>query len=168
MQAFADETSESVHLGVLSDDQLLIVASIEGRGLVRLNLQLGATQPPHSTVSGRALLAHLPPTDFEAMTERLEITRAECKQLQKRCAAIRKRGYEHGKSELVEGIEDLGVVVALPQGSALAALTTSWLPRRRTGNTTATKRNAEARTKELLEALRQAAQKIADAYERAD
>lgn len=167
MQGFADETLESVHLSVLADDRLLIVAAVEGRGLVRLNLQLGSTQSPQATVSGRVLLARLPDAEFQASLKRWRITGKAKRQLEQRCAAIGEAGFEHSKSELVEGIEDLGVVIVVPDGTALAALTTSWLPRKNTNSGRAMRGSSAAQTARLLTALRSAAQRIAEAYERA-
>ena len=77
MQEFADRTSESVHLGVLSEDRLVLIGQIEGRGLVRISLQPGAAQDPTKTVSGRILLASLPEPELEAFMTRGRVSRAD-------------------------------------------------------------------------------------------
>ncbi|HEY4104762.1 MAG TPA: helix-turn-helix domain-containing protein, partial [Polyangiaceae bacterium] len=81
MQRFTDATKEAVHLGVLSDDQLLIIAQVEGQGVVRLSLQVGSTQEALSTVSGRILLSGLRADELLAFEERRKLSRAERKKI---------------------------------------------------------------------------------------
>lgn len=155
MQRFSHETNESIHVGVLSDDELLIVATVEGRGLVRVNLQLGALQVATSTVSGRVLLAYSGDDVFDAIAERTGLSRAARTRLRKQFTTIRNRGYEHSKSEAVEGIEDLGVPVLTPDEQVIAAVTTTWLPFKGRGG----------KVKALLPKLLETANQIATNYE---
>jgi DNA-binding IclR family transcriptional regulator len=158
MQSFVDRTAESVHLGVLSDDQLLLIAQVEGRGFVRVSPQVGALQDATTTISGRILLSGLPPAELEAFCERRSLGRSERQRLEKELAHIREHGHAHAESHAVYGVQDLGVPVALPGGQVLAALTTSWLPARR----------GPSRVQELLGPLEDAARVVADAYEPAE
>ncbi len=155
MQKFADETKESVHLGVLSDDQLLIIAQVEGQGIVRLSLQLGSTQEALTTVSGRILLSGLSAEELAAFGARRGLSRTERKRLAESTAKIHARGYEYAESGRVYGVEDVGVPVLLPGPSLIAALTTSFLPLR----------NAKPAPLPLISALRRAARQIASSYE---
>jgi DNA-binding IclR family transcriptional regulator len=155
MQRFSDETSEAVHLGVLSDDQLLIIAQVEGQGVVRLSLQVGSTQEALSTVSGRILLSGLSSAERVAFEERLGLSRVERKRLGESAAKIRARGYEYAESGRVRGVEDVGVPIALPGATVIAALTTSFLPLR----------SAKPAPERLVLALKKAATSIAGAYE---
>ena len=155
MQRFANETQESVHVGVLSDLELLIVASVEGRGLVRVNLQLGALQAATSTVSGRILLAYSGDEAIETVAEQTGLTKVATSKLRKQLAGIKSRGYEHSKSGAVEGIQDLGVPVLTPDNQIIAGLTTTWLPFKGRGS----------RVKALLPALLETAKQIATNYE---
>ena len=155
MQGFAESTSESVHLGVLNDDSMLLVAQVEGRALVRVSLQLGALQDAVSTVSGRLLLSGLGPAELEEFCRRRKLSPGERSALESRLLQIRARGHEHAESNNVEGLQDLGVPVLLPGGQVIAALTTSWLPQRNTGS----------RIPSLLGPLDRAARAIAAAYE---
>jgi len=155
MQQFADSTEESVHLGVLSDDQLLLIAQVEGRGLVRVSLQVGSLQDAMATVSGRVLLSGLAELEFESFCERKRLGRVERAALEADFAEIRSSGHALAESRVVHGLQDLGVPVTLPGGQVIAALTTSWL----------TSRSGASRVPELLGPLSQAARTIADAYE---
>jgi DNA-binding IclR family transcriptional regulator len=155
MQEFAGATTEGVHLGVLSDDQLLLIAQVEGQGIVRLSMQLGSTQEALTTVSGRILLSGLTPAELAAFETRLGLSRIERTRLRESCAKIRGRGYEYAESGRVHGVEDVGVPVLLPGPSVIAALTTSFLPLR----------NAKPAPLPLISALRKAAARIASSYE---
>ena len=128
MQRFADSTSEAVHLGVLSDDQLLIVAQVEGQGIVRLSLQVGSTQDPLQTVSGRILLSGQASDELSAFEQRRKLSRSARARLAATAVGLAARGYEYADSARVHGVQDVGVPVALPGGSIIAALTCSFLP----------------------------------------
>jgi len=155
MQEFADGTQESVHLCVLTDDLLLLVGQVEGRGVVRVSLQLGVVQDPLTTVSGRILLAGLPLAELSAFLERRHVAAKERTRLEQALARVRKDGHEHAESSRVQGVQDLGVPVTLPGGAVIAALTTSWLPAR----------GSSVRFAHLLAPLNRAAHAIAAAYE---
>lgn len=155
MQEFAESTSESVHLGVLDEDRLLLVAQVEGRALVRVSLQLGALQDAVSTVSGRLLLSGLSRSELDEFCRRRKLPRAERARLETRLQHIRATGHEHAESANVEGLQDLGVPVLLPGGQVIAALTSSWLPQRGAGS----------RIPALLGPLDRAARAVAAAYE---
>jgi len=155
MQRFADATNESVHLGVLSDDQLLLVAQAEGRALVRVTLEVGRLQPAVTTVSGRILLTGLDRREQVALFTRQRIAPSARKKLRAALAAIALSAHDYAESRFFRGVHDLGVPVALPDGRVIAALTTSWLQTRR----------GPSRVKELLGPLKAAARTIADAYE---
>jgi DNA-binding IclR family transcriptional regulator len=155
MHGFTDATTESVHLGVLSDDLLLLVAQVEGHGIVRLSLRIGTTQDPISTVSGRILLAGLGPEELEGFLARRELPAKDHARLRETCELVRERGYESAPSGRVQGVHDLGVPVLLPDGRVIAALTSCFL----------LPRSEKTATLEYLEPLRKAAQQIAQAYE---
>jgi DNA-binding IclR family transcriptional regulator len=155
MQEFADRTYESVHLCVLSDDQLVLIAQNEGRGFVRISLQLGAVQDPAHTVSGRILLAGLTEPELEAFMSRGRMPRPERAELVRRCERIKKQGYDYAPSHRFEGVHDLGVPITMPDSQVVAALTTSWLP----------PRGRKTSPLELLRPLKETALKIARSYE---
>lgn len=155
MQQFADRTGESVHLCVLSDDQLVLIAQNEGRGFVRISLQLGAVQDPAHTVSGRILLAGLTEPELEAFTSRTRMARTDRADLVRRCDRIRKQGYDYAPSHRFEGVHDLGVPITMPDSQVVAALTTSWLP----------PRGRKTSPLELLRPLKETALRIAQTYE---
>lgn len=155
MQEFADRTGESVHLCVLSEDQLVLIAQNEGRGFVRISLQLGALQDPAHTVSGRILLAGLTEAELDAFMDRSRLARTDRSDLVRRCERIKKQGYDYAPSHRFEGVHDLGVPIVMPDAQVVAALTTSWLP----------PRGRKTSPLELLRPLKETAVRIARTYE---
>ncbi len=146
MTEYARVTGESVHLGVMAEKRLLLVAEVPGAGLARVSLQMGALLEPELTVSGRVLLAFAPPNG-DGVPEAKGV-------LARRLAEIRAQGYEFAASGYVEGIWDLGVPVLTSDGAATAGLTSSWLHLR----------GQKDRWRELLPELRKCAERVAAAY----
>jgi len=145
MADYARGTGESVHLGIMAEQRLLLVAEVPGAGLARVSLQMGSLLEPELTVSGRLLLAFAAGAADGASAPK----GASARQL----AEIRAQGYEFAESGHVEGIWDLGVPVLAPDGTAIAGLTSSWLQLR----------GQKVRWKELLPELRRCAARIAAA-----
>lgn len=143
MVEFARGTGESVHLSILVEDRLLLVAEAPGSGFARVTLQIGSMLDPRRTVSGRILMAFADPLTLRARPAAA-----------KTFAAIRKQRYEFRPSGYVEGILDLGVPVLMPDGTAIAALTCSWLQFRR----------EKPRWKKLLPVLQSCAGRIASNF----
>lgn len=142
----ARRSGESVHLSVLAEDRILLLAEATGGGLARVSLQMGALLDAETTVSGRVLLAFNPEVRTAAFP-------AAKPALLKRLEAIRAQGYEFAESGHVEGIWDLGVPIVANDGTATAALTCSWLQLRA----------QKSRWKDLLPPLQHAAERIAAA-----
>lgn len=61
------ETNETVNLAVPCPLDALIIESLEGRQNVRVTSYAGTRAAYHSTAAGRALLAHKPPADRQAL-----------------------------------------------------------------------------------------------------
>lgn len=127
MYAFVDTTQESVHLSLLQETKLVVVAQVESPKLARISLQLGQLQDPVETVSGRVLLAGLPEEELNIVLQKSTLNTKKLSWLKQRLAEIRDRGYESMESNVYSGVYDLGVPVKNAQGNVLGALTTTWL-----------------------------------------
>lgn len=64
LRRLADETGETVNLGVLMGDQVLYVARIRNADLVTANIQVGSTLPAVYTSMGKLLLSGLTPDEL--------------------------------------------------------------------------------------------------------
>ena len=127
MYAFVDTTQESVHLSLLQETQMVVVAQVESPKLARISLQLGQLQNPVETVSGRVLLAGLPEEELDIALKKSALNAKKLSWLKQRLIEIRERGYESMESNIYSGVYDLGIPVKNAQGNVLAALTTTWL-----------------------------------------
>jgi DNA-binding IclR family transcriptional regulator len=67
-----NETSrDTVHLGILEDDQVLYLDKIDGHAAVRLWSRVGKRSSLHCTGLGKAMAAFLPPEELEPLAHRL-------------------------------------------------------------------------------------------------
>jgi DNA-binding IclR family transcriptional regulator len=151
MHRFASATSESVHLSVLSFNEMLIIGQAEADSLVRLTVKVGSTHDPVSVVSGLILLADWPERERKTLFERRKLSQAKQGMLEECFAQIAKDGMILRASSIRKGVWDLGVPIRFGNSRTTAALTTTFLdpqelPRNR---------------KELLGALRRCSEEIA-------
>jgi IclR family transcriptional regulator, KDG regulon repressor len=59
LDKFTRETGFSSHLAIMSDEQVVYVDGIDGRGMIKVNAGIGNTAPIHCSATGKALAAHL-------------------------------------------------------------------------------------------------------------
>jgi DNA-binding IclR family transcriptional regulator len=74
LRALAQQTRETVGLGVLSGHEIVFVYRELGPQSVRVSRELGARRPLHATSIGKAYLAGLPERERLALIRRLELT----------------------------------------------------------------------------------------------
>jgi len=154
-EACASQTEETVLISIMSDDRLLLIGQVEGRGRVRLSLQVGLYQDPLHAASGRTLLSGWTADELNSWMNRRALPRRQSAELIKRLELIRKRGYEDSVSETIEGVHGVAVPVTVPGGRMIAALATPWVQMRHTASKQAL----------LIRHLREAARQVAAAYE---
>jgi DNA-binding IclR family transcriptional regulator len=109
MGEYSAKTGEGIHLSVLDGGELLILADSPGTGYLRIGVRVGSSHNPEEAVSGRVLLEF----SGNGKTGRFE--------------DIRKNGHEYSQSHLYRGVNDLAVPVLACDGTAIAAVATSWL-----------------------------------------
>ena len=63
-------TGETTYFGVMSGEQLVVIAKHEGAGAIRINDSLGNIRPKHCTALGKIILAAMPEDKFEAFLSR--------------------------------------------------------------------------------------------------
>lgn len=116
MEAVAHKLGESCSATVLDGQDVVYIARIPRRGLIHLNLQIGARLPAYATSPGRVLLSALP-------YERLETTISETtfrkltpntlgeKELRDELLNVRQQGYAIVDQELELGMRAVAVPV---------------------------------------------------------
>lgn len=113
LEAICAETGEAASLAVLEGDEPCIVQRVEPKGLLRVEMRVGATMSLTESASGRVLLAY---TDA-ATRARLapEMDAAEL-------SAVRAAGHSISSGRTIEGIRAAAVPVLDGAGACIAAL----------------------------------------------
>jgi DNA-binding IclR family transcriptional regulator len=133
MRVLTEEVRQSCHLSVIHRGQLFVLAEEQSPTRIRLSVEVGSSIALLNAASGRLLLAHL---DALHQEERLaqdtnfpRLPADEQAALQDHLALIRSRGYETARSETIEGISDVAVLVGTGETRIQAALTIAALAR---------------------------------------
>jgi DNA-binding IclR family transcriptional regulator len=127
MEAFADSTGESVHLGVVAGSAMLILDQVVGRQLVNVSLEVGSMHPLIDTVSGRLLLGEFDDADLRPHLAHLRLSRAKSEAFFQELKEINHKGWHASPSNRYRGLNDLGVPIRDSRNRLCAALTTTWI-----------------------------------------
>jgi IclR family transcriptional regulator, pca regulon regulatory protein len=128
MEALSEKTHESVSAAVLDGTDIVYVARVPTRKIMRLSLALGSRLPAVDTSMGRVLLSGLPQQQcaevldrapLEARTERSITSRAE---LEAAIATVRQQGWALVDQELEEGLRSIAAPLRDRTGRMVAAL----------------------------------------------
>ena len=125
------ETSETVHLCILDDFEVVYLDKVEPARSVRMATSVGRRNPVHCTAVGKAIMAYMSEAQVEeiirkhgmkAMTANTITSFVEFK---KELIAVRERGYAIDNEEIEEGVRCVGCVVRNFSGEPLAAISVS-------------------------------------------
>src|SRR5262249_29785350 len=104
------ETSETVHLCVLDDGEVVYLDKVEPERSVRMATSIGRRTPAHCTAVGKAMMAYLPHHRVESIVRKHGMraitshTITSLVELKKELEAIRQRGYSVDNEEIEEGV----------------------------------------------------------------
>ena len=131
LNRLAEQTGETVKFGVLSNNQVLIVAAVESLRQLHTRGDLGTRWPLHSSSLGKAMLSALPWPETAAIltaTGMPRFTRATLhtlKDAEREMRQIRERGYALDRQENEEGVCCVAAPVADPLQGTVAAISVS-------------------------------------------
>lgn len=151
-----EECKEVVHLGIVSDFEVVYVEKIDCYQTLRMYSQIGRRSPLHCTGLGKALLAHLPPEDVREFLKRkgcrryTERTITGVKELLAELALIRERGYALDNEEHEPGIRCVAAPVFGFRRTVVAALSVAG----------PTLRMDDAKVAQLIPLVREAAAEV--------
>lgn len=126
-----DATGETVHLAILSGDELVYIDKIESHQAVRMASSIGTRVPMHSTGVGKAYLSALPVAEANALIDRLALpaitkyTTTDPEKLKKAVAKARKQGYVRDDQENETGIVCFGAAIREDFDRPVASLSVS-------------------------------------------
>lgn len=130
MQQLADETGETVYLGVPSEEEVIYLDSSSPRSQVLTKSVMGIKAPLYCTGIGKAMLAHLPDTFLESVLAKglrqfTDHTITQRETLLQELELTRKRGYAIDNMEHQFGIKCVAIPVRSHQGEVIAGLSVS-------------------------------------------
>jgi DNA-binding IclR family transcriptional regulator len=161
MQELVDELGETCNIGVLDGLDYVYVERIECAWPLRIHLEVGNRAPAHGLSGGKVMLAHLDPKACarllrsRKLVARTPNTITRVADLEAELEKVRAQDFGLNDQENFEGIVAVAVPIRDAQERVVAALTMHGpLPR-----------VSLQRCRESLPRLRQAAQRIARAWE---
>jgi IclR family acetate operon transcriptional repressor len=126
------QTGETVHLAVLQGDSIITLLRREGRHAVRVDTgALGASDAPHATATGKAMLAWLPEHEIrrilaikgmQAFTPR---TITDPDQLVEDLRLVRRNGHALDREEFQPGVICVGAAIRDHLGAVVGAISAS-------------------------------------------
>jgi DNA-binding IclR family transcriptional regulator len=128
LQSLAEETGETVHVGILHEGEVVTVQVVEGTHAVRMHSRIGKRGPAHASALGKALLAYLPDAEVEAILARhgqarfTPNTLATPEALREALHHIRQQGWAPDGEELEAGLRCLAAPITDHSGRPSAAL----------------------------------------------
>ncbi|MBK1875824.1 IclR family transcriptional regulator [Pelagicoccus mobilis] len=159
MQDLANKSGHSVHLSVLDQGALLVVAQAKSPSPVSLSIAEGSRFPLSTTTSGMLLLAnmgYLEREDFLSLDEAyLGWSKKRQKDYRQKLDTIQQSGHACADSEITQGVTDIAAPIGKEGGSLLASLAISTV-----SSIVGTKRLS---TEELIKAAVETADRISEA-----
>lgn len=131
MEALVARTHESSSAAVLDGSEIVYVARVPTRQIMRISLGIGSRLPAYATAMGRVLLADLPvarlrcvlaASDLRPLTPR---TLADVDALVDEIARVRGQGWALVDQELETGLRSVAAPLRDSAGRAIAALNVS-------------------------------------------
>jgi len=122
-----EQAGETANLAVMSDGEVVFIAQVPCRELMRMDVKLGARAPLHASGVGKAMLAALPagelgtalPADLPRYTEHTLVTHES---LVDELDATRRRGYAVDDEEHAIGLRCVAAAIQDEHGRPWAAL----------------------------------------------
>lgn len=131
LRALRSATGETVNMALLDGADVVYVSRLLSDDLLALRLFVGSRLPAYASSLGRAILAHLPDEEVQALLDSqhleafTEYTIVNRTRLMAELRRIRRRGYATNNQELVLGISGVAAPVFDVSGRPVAAVNLS-------------------------------------------
>lgn len=128
LEALRDATRLTVHVGILSDGEMVVVEKLNPASAIQMASFVGARNPLHSSAQGKAVLALFPPPELEAFLGRAVLfartanTITSPVRLRTNLEHIRVVGYAVDDVENEEGIRCVGAALRDHTGRPIGAI----------------------------------------------
>lgn len=131
LEELMEVSRESSNLAVLDRDSVVYLDQVPADRMVRMFTEPGNRVTPHSSGTGKVLLAYQPEEIVDAVIRRSGLPRytshtiTNLDRLKEELAAIREQGYGIDSEEMEEGVRCLAAPVFGPDGNILAGISIS-------------------------------------------
>lgn len=136
LRRLRDLTRETANLGVLEDGEVITVAQVESREIIRAIAPPGGRAPVMNSGMGKAIVATWPDAAIDDLLTRHPLRPMTARSLRstgavhQEIARIRACGYAYDNEEFTVGMRCVAAVVWSPAGDPLGALSVSALSAR--------------------------------------
>jgi len=133
MKEIRQKTGATVNLAILDGSDVIFIERLQSAHIVEGNLRVGSRLSIHLSSMGKAMLAHLPETEANAVLQQIrferktEKTLASVRALKKEMEEIRAAGFAVNNEELAAGLFAIAVPLLNRAGAAVAGLNISFL-----------------------------------------
>ena len=127
MEELARRVEETISLAVRDGGEIMVLEQVESRQPVTVRRRLGDRQPVYCTAQGKALLAHLPAAEQQAVLDALDLrahgprTITSLAGLRAELRRVQQRGYAINNDEMDAGLRAIAMPIRA-RGGVLAAL----------------------------------------------
>ena len=130
--ALAARSEESVRIGTLHENQVLVVHHVFRPDDSHQALEVGALLPVHATALGKALLAHHQylAAELDGLRACTTSTITDLYRLRRELQDVRERGWAIDREELIEGVVSLAAPIEDRRGLTVGAIDISGAPER--------------------------------------
>ncbi|MGH3086164.1 MAG: IclR family transcriptional regulator [Rubrobacteraceae bacterium] len=131
MEELMEVSRESSNLAVLDRDSVVYLDQVPAQRMVRMFTEPGNRVTPHSSGTGKVLLAYQPEEIVDSVIRRSGLPRytphtiTDLGRLKEELATIREQGYGIDSEEMEEGVRCLAAPVFGPDGNILAGISIS-------------------------------------------
>lgn len=128
LRALTDRTGLTSHLAVLDHDEVVYIEKVEAPGFVKVDTWPGRRASLHATSLGKAIAAHLPPAQVQALVSQAGLARltertiTSLPKLLRELEATRERGYAFDDEENAIGIRCIAAPVLGGDGRVVGAV----------------------------------------------
>ncbi|MFA5448344.1 MAG: IclR family transcriptional regulator C-terminal domain-containing protein [Sphaerochaeta sp.] len=131
-QGLCDELGETVHMGVLEEDEAVYVLKKESSFTIRMYSRVGKSIPLYCTAIGKILLSDFDEKEYGAYLKRVPLkpftanTIREAELLSGELELIRNQGWAQDNEEHEDGTLCIGAPIRDYSAKIIAALSVSW------------------------------------------
>jgi len=131
LKELINKCNETVHLGVLEEEEVLYLAKEESSQTIRMCSYVGKRAPVHCTALGKVLLAYLPEGEKKKILGKRELPRLTKKtitdkeELEKELNRIKKQGFALDREENERDVCCIAAPIKNYQGKVIAAISIS-------------------------------------------